>query len=128
MRAIVKVFVVWTLGLAVLFGLVDRSLARQKRQDRWRCACDCTYQGKVDHTVSFYGSDSTDCEVAVGKVCQVQVGNLIRQGSITGCLGTNMGSSAISPGGPGALPPIYQPPASTPGEPRPLGGDVKPAQ
>ena len=48
-QRILKVFVVWTLGLAVLVGSPAISLARPKKA-RIVCVCDCKYltQGGLD--------------------------------------------------------------------------------
>jgi len=119
MRMIVKPFVIWTLGVAVLSGTADRSMAIPKDQTRWKCTCKCEYNGLVDHNVYF---DALDCGVALGKVCSVGIGEFIRQGKITDCLGTPIGgqaAGAISPGGTGGDAPTVKPPEPVP--PRGIG-------
>ena len=54
MRGIVKGFVVWTLGLAVLFGSPAISLARLQILRHSECHCTCSYtdaQSKVHQGV-----------------------------------------------------------------------------
>ncbi len=108
MRRLSKSLVIGGLGLSVLCGLASQGLALPKQQT-FHCACDCSYNGQVDHTVNF---NAPDCGVAVGMVCQVEVPQqgvwLIRNGEITGCLGTAAsGTREIGPVGPG-IPPTRQ--------------------
>ena len=54
MRGIVKVFVMWTLGLAVLFGTSAVSLAQLKLARGPQCTCTCWY-GTTNPLVGPYG-------------------------------------------------------------------------
>ena len=54
MRGIVKVFVMWTLGLAVLFGSSAVGLAQPKLARGPQCSCTCWY-GTTNPLVGPYG-------------------------------------------------------------------------
>lgn len=108
MRRLTKSLVIGGLGLGVVCGLAGQASALPKQQT-FHCDCDCSYNGQVDHTVSFSASD---CSVAMGMVCQVEVPQqgvwVIRNGEITGCLGTAAsGTRAIGVVSPG-IPPTRQ--------------------
>lgn len=108
MRRLSKSLVIGGLGISVLCGLAGQALALPKQQV-FHCACDCSYNGQIDHTVNF---STSDCSVAIGMVCQVEVPQqgvwVIRNGEITGCLGTAAsGTRAIGVLEPG-IPPVRQ--------------------
>ncbi len=96
MRLLSKTCVVGCLGVSVILGGTSQGLALPKQQT-FHCECDCSYNGQVDHSVNF---SAGDCSVAMGMVCQVEVPQqgvwVIRNGEITGCLGTAaIGTRAI---------------------------------
>lgn len=88
MRRLSKSLVICGLGLGFICGVANPGFALPK-QPTFHCACDCSYNGQIDHTVNF---SAPDCGVAMGMVCQVEVPQqgvwVIRNGEITGCLGT----------------------------------------
>lgn len=88
MRRLSKSLVIGGLSLGFICGAASPGLALPKQQT-FHCACDCSYNGQIDHTVNF---STSDCSVAIGMVCQVEVPQqgvwVIRNGEITGCLGT----------------------------------------
>lgn len=105
MRRLSKSMAIGGLGLCLLCGVASPGLALPKQQT-FHCACDCSYNGQIDHTVNF---SAADCTVAMGMVCQVEVPQqgvwVIRNGEITGCLGTAaFGTRAIGAVEAGTLP------------------------
>lgn len=88
MRRLTKSLLGAGVGISILCGVASPGVALPKQQV-FHCACDCSYNGQIDHTVNFSASD---CSVAMGMVCQVEVPQqgvwVIRNGEITGCLGT----------------------------------------
>jgi len=71
MRAIVKVFVVWTLGLTVLFGSPALSSAAPPIAAVTYCGCTCWYSGAGGKTQSKGMTFTTDrsCSIYSGQTC-----------------------------------------------------------
>lgn len=71
MRAIVKVFVVGTLGLAVLFASPMPSLAAPPIPVVTYCGCTCWYSGAGGKTTSMQATFTTDksCSIYNGQTC-----------------------------------------------------------
>jgi len=86
MGAIVKVFVVWSVGLAVVLGSSAVSLALPKKltQGVKYCACDCYSQKSHSPKILFWEKDK-DCDKSVGKDCRAWWANQWYSGKITYC-------------------------------------------
>lgn len=72
MREIVKLFVVWTLGLAVLFGSPGVGFAqRPPISVAAYCECTCWYSGAGGNTTRMQVTFTTDksCSIYSGQTC-----------------------------------------------------------
>ena len=107
MRAIVKGFLVGTLGLAVLLGSPALTLAKPKiiTAGKTYCMCRC-YSEQATPKDVFWERDKA-CSSSEGKACRIRWGNNWYSGKLVGCWecvgDTDGGCSA-----PGRM---YQPPA-----------------
>ena len=125
MRAIVKVFVVWTLGLTVLFGSAAVSSAAPPTAVVTYCGCTCWYSGAGGKTATkgvTFTSDKS-CSVHSGRTCfcddQTCYLEFNRQamykGALDDCKSTPLlkqsdPAAPVRP--PGVKPPATQPPAA----------------
>ena len=124
-RRIVNVFVVWTLGLVVLFGSPALSVAAPPTPVATFCGCTCWYSGAGGKTLSKGVSFTTDrsCSIYNGQTCfcndqtcylKPDAGTRYK-GAVTACKKTlpmkQAEPSANAPTG-GVKPPAGQPPAS----------------
>jgi hypothetical protein len=106
MRAIVRGFVLGTLGLAVLFGSAGVSFAKPKKQV-FKCSCRCVafdelgkrHEGSLD---SIYTYDGSSCDIGPRTKCKV--GKLGLEGRYASCTGPyKLKAGAIIPGGTGGV-------------------------
>ena len=89
MRGIVKVFVVWTLGLAVLFGSSAVSLAASKESRLgFTCTCACSTGATTPGgwLTGLPGVDNS-CSAYMGVTCNVEdtAAGIIRGGTLQRC-------------------------------------------
>ena len=132
MRAIVKVFVVWTLGLAALFGSSGVSLAeRPQIPVATFCGCTCWYSGAgwkttskgvtftTDRSCSIYNGQTCFCD---GQTCYLKYDGAARyKGALDDCKSSPLSKAeplppTPPPGTGGVSPPVvapgFQPPAA----------------
>ena len=87
MRAFVKGFVVWTLGLAVLLGSLGVSLARQRVKGSLGCSCACQWGGGVGGcTGDLYWDKVGECSGAEGKNCSYTQNGKTYKGKLADCM------------------------------------------
>ncbi len=128
MRAIVKGFVMGTLGLAVLFGSSAVSFALPKKFTT-QCKCTCVaydelgkrHEGRTETFVTDTDTP-TDCSIGINYGCYV--GSL--KGAYASCTGkdiTKAGTATPTRGGTGG---VLQPPTTVPtGVVQPPGGTLQ---
>ncbi len=117
MRAIVKGFVVGTLGLAVLFGSVAVSFALAKKYTT-QCKCTCIALDELGNrheggTFTFTTDTDTPTDCTIGITIKCHVGLL--EGAYASCTSkdiTKAGTVTPTRGVTGGV--ILQPPASAP--------------
>lgn len=129
MRTMVRGFMVWTLGLAVLVGLPAVSFARPKKPLNL-CACTCQGQrydssGKYIGPWSGYGSVLTAgaCSEFSGRSesCVDKAGNKFK-GNLSGCQHKGTVATGLTPGTGGVLQPAENAP---PGGVKPPAGTLQ---
>jgi hypothetical protein len=118
MRAITKVFVVGTLGLAVLVGSSAVSLALPKDNRTRDCSCTCNANGH--NSLLTFSLDGYDCELGNGQRCTgMNPDGTLSSGKLYNCCDRIFTSCRGAAERSVILPPEVAPPAPvSPGEQR----------